>query len=576
VHNPAGPVDPADSLELPAEVIDSRRRATFHFVAGQAMEGTAMRRLLVSGLCFALNWTAAAAVAQEVTWRPVASTPIAQTPPSTPIASSNGAVSVKLRRPEPLDSVVPAAFRPVAPSPDLVARGKADAPRPLPTGPELQSDPATKKGPPPLAPPSVSSGDVSGDPVSRWQTAPSKPNGTKTLTPIPEPATTIVGPTFFDGQPFSIGEPYLEDGVSPWESPDRPHHVLRLNMGYLLWFLKDSKVPPLVTTGPATAGAGSFAAPGTQVLFGGDSLDHSALSGGKFTLALSLPRWSDWTWETTYFFLGRRINDNTFASDSFPVLARPITNITNGAAESIPVAFPGTFAGRVDVEDRIRLWGIESFFRKRMMNQSWINVDWLAGYRHLQLEQDLNIRQTRSGLAGAPAGQAGISVIATDHFGTRNQFNGGLLGIETETRWRRWTLGTSYKLSMGNVHQTLDVAGSQVFIPSGATTGSASGILALPSNIGSYSRDSFTVVPELGVKLGLNITERFQIYVGYSFLYFGSVVRPGDQIDIDINRTQVAVPGSIPTPSGAARPVVPFRTTDFWAQGANFGLEFRY
>src|SRR4051812_2131124 len=45
---------------------------------------------------------------------------------------------------------------------------------------------------------------------------------------------------------------------------------------YLLWWIKGGSVPPLVTTGPAlplTPPPGSFAAPGTGVLFGGDERD---------------------------------------------------------------------------------------------------------------------------------------------------------------------------------------------------------------------------------------------------------------------------------------------------------------
>jgi hypothetical protein len=395
---------------------------------------------------------------------------------------------------------------------------------------------------------------------------------------VPDNGSTMVGPMFFNEDTFSVGNSCGENGCcSPWESFQGRPSCFRLSLGYLLWIIKDSNVPPLAATSPVGTPqslAGVIGAPGTRVIYGGGEVDHNALSGGKFTLGFDLPWWQDWSFETSYFFVGRRVNE---FSDASSVLARPITNIRTGNNESILVNYPGVFAGNINIEDRIRLWGVDAYFRKPIVGgQGWLEADWLVGYRYLELEQNLNITQQRNGLAGAPAGQVNVSSISSDRFGTRNQFNGLTLGIETECRWRRWTLGTSYKISLGNVHQTLHVEGSQVFIPGVTTQSIPSGILALPSNIGSYSRDSFTVVPEFGLKLGLNITQRLQLYVGYSFLYFGNVMRPGDQIDTDINRTQIVVPGSTTTPSGAARPIVPFRTTDFWAQGANFGLEFRY
>jgi hypothetical protein len=59
-------------------------------------------------------------------------------------------------------------------------------------------------------------------------------------------------------------------------------------------------------------------------------------------------------------------------------------------------------------------------------------------------------------------------------------------------------------------------------------------------------------------------------------MYWSSVVRPGDQIDTTINRTQlpsVFAPGML---VGAPRPGFQFHPTDFWAQGVSFGLELQY
>ncbi len=79
------------------------------------------------------------------------------------------------------------------------------------------------------------------------------------------------------------------------------------------------------------------------------------------------------------------------------------------------------------------------------------------------------------------------------------------------------------------------------------------------------------MVPEIGFNVGRQVTNNIRLYVGYTFLYWSSVVRPGDQIDFVVNPTQLptsAGPGML---VGPARPAPLFRESDFWAQGINFG-----
>jgi len=98
-----------------------------------------------------------------------------------------------------------------------------------------------------------------------------------------------------------------------------------------------------------------------------------------------------------------------------------------------------------------------------------------------------------------------------------------------------------------------------------------------------------SVVPELGINIGYQITDHLRAYVGYNVIYWSDVVRPGDQIDRVINTTQlpnptlvvngVIVPPQPNTPllnPALRRPAFSFNGSDFWAQGVNFGLEFKY
>ena len=76
------------------------------------------------------------------------------------------------------------------------------------------------------------------------------------------------------------------------------------------------------------------------------------------------------------------------------------------------------------------------------------------------------------------------------------------------------------------------------------------------------------------MRVAYQVTPRVRALVGYDFLYWTSVVRPGGQIDTAIN------PGLLPpvmTPlTGPIRPVPVPATNDIWVHGVSMGLEFRY
>src|SRR5262249_57995102 len=132
------------------------------------------------------------------------------------------------------------------------------------------------------------------------------------------------------------------------------------------------------------------------------------------------------------------------------------------------------------------------------------------------------------------AGVDNRSFSITDQFHTTNDFYGGQVGFDFECRRGHWFLGWTTKVAIGGVHQAVDVNGTtstSVFTgPNAGTFTSPGGLLAQPTNIGQIGRDRFAVVPEVGVKVGFQVTDHLRAYAGYNFLYMSSVVRPGDQI----------------------------------------------
>ncbi len=148
------------------------------------------------------------------------------------------------------------------------------------------------------------------------------------------------------------------------------------------------------------------------------------------------------------------------------------------------------------------------------------------------------------------------------------------------SEWRRgiWSLNLNGKLALGATTQQLNINGNETIVGADGTVRSFNGgLLALPSNSGQFSQTHFSVVPEIGVTIGCQLTDTIRLYAGYNFLYWTNVIRPGAQIDRNLDVTQIPnfnIAGA--TPASGSNPSVPFKQSDFWAQGLVVGLEFRY
>lgn len=366
-----------------------------------------------------------------------------------------------------------------------------------------------------------------------------------------------------------------------WSGPDAncclPNFYARGE--YLLWCMSNPNLPPLVTSTTLTPAQivalsadptfrpGALGQPGTNLLFGGSDIDSPTFSGGRFTLGFGNVIGQNVGFETTFFFLGDSSLQFAAASDPTgqPGLYSPFFD-GNGNPQSLFVAFPTLLQGNVAVEHSSRMWGIEANFRKPWICDCSHRLDLLLGFRFVELNESLSIN--RFSVCLPP--QAPCTSQVDDLFGTRNRFYGGQIGLEYEYRHCNWNFGVWGKVALGSMYERILITGSSTlteFTAGGApvVTRTNTGLLAQNSNSGAHTQDRFAVVPELGFKIGYQLTDNINAYVGYSFLYLSDVVRPGDQVDLIIDQT-----------GALRRPAVPFRTTDFWAHGLNFGLACRY
>jgi hypothetical protein len=227
------------------------------------------------------------------------------------------------------------------------------------------------------------------------------------------------------------------------------------------------------------------------------------------------------------------------------------------------------------VDSTSNLLGIGGNFIKNVCCDPCGRCDLTLGYRYLNLRDDLIIRENLTSLAGAQTVPVGTTFQIEDRFRTSNNMHVVTMGFQKERRWSHWYVGVKANVGLGVNHIVTDISGSTIITqPGGAPVTYSGGLLTQDSNIGRYTTNRFVVVPEVGLKLGCQLTEHARAYVGYNFLYASTVARAGDQIDLRVNPNQIAPSRGLN--GGPAVPAYTNNRTDFWAQGFNVGLEFRF
>ena len=167
----------------------------------------------------------------------------------------------------------------------------------------------------------------------------------------------------------------------------------------------------------------------------------------------------------------------------------------------------------------------------------------------------------------------GTNILVNDSFRTNNNFYGYDIGSTLSCYKGRWFFDLTGRIAFGVNNRDVNIAGSTTStVPGAGVTTVAGGLLAQPTNIGSYSDSVFSVIPEAQFNVGYQITRHLRLYTGYTFLYFTNVARAGKQIDPTVNSSQI---GGDPL-VGPANPAFSFKSTGLWAQGITFGGELRF
>ncbi|MCM2374262.1 BBP7 family outer membrane beta-barrel protein [Aporhodopirellula aestuarii] len=361
----------------------------------------------------------------------------------------------------------------------------------------------------------------------------------------------------------------------------KPANCLWLRGEYLHWWTEGMQTPALATTSPdgtAQDEAGVLGFDNTTVLFGGGKINDDSTSGIRLKGGFFLTSTAAFGIEGEYFSL-KEHNDGFSGGTGRQILARPFYDTDADQQTSQLIDYPGLVDGSLGIGSDSDLTSYLIAGRASLCPTCGGNcvacrntdrVDWIVGYRHIRLEDGLSFSENLESLDPAAPGTIQLS----DHFRTTNEFDGLQLGVAYQANLTRIWLESLLRVAVGRNTQTVSIGGQSAVTELGVTENYSGGLLAQRFNSGSYERDELTMIPEIGLTLGVRIFDWMHATAGYTLVYLPAVVRAGDQIDTDINPNLLAPP--IDPLTGSRRPEFRYVESDYYAQGLSLGLQLQF
>ncbi len=393
----------------------------------------------------------------------------------------------------------------------------------------------------------------------------------------PDSSEKMPGVAFCDDG--CVGERCIAGCYPDWCGPCRPcysplHNRLWVRGEYLLWWTQGSSLPPLVTT--STSGtdprvAGVLGQAGTSILFGNSTVNTDANSGWRVALGYWFDDCQCTGIEAGYLGFGQEATRFSASSQDTPILARPFYDTQYSVQSAMLAAHPDFLEGSVSCGLTSRLQAVDVLLRRNIFQRDCDRMDFLIGWRFAQMDENLRIDQFSQWTQSQGPVVVGATKSLYDLFDAQNQFNGAELGFVYREYVGRWSLEALMKIGLGRTNSRVIIDGrTTTTVPGQGSSTFVGDLLAQETNIGQYSKSQFAVVPELGVTLGYDLTCRLRATFGYTFLYWSQVARPANQLDTNASQLPPE------TPTGSHQPAFAFNMSDYWAQGMNFGLEYRF
>lgn len=350
----------------------------------------------------------------------------------------------------------------------------------------------------------------------------------------------------------------------------------------LLWWGPSNDIPALATSSPLgtpIGDAGTLGLPSTTTLFGG-SIFGDLQAGGRIRfgtyatpckLGIDGSLWGVWN-----------DDDSSWSSDGDPAYARPFFNVDPlvNAEDAQLISFDSVLRGTLNINTSSEILGGDIGLRKNLCcssdacSQTSRRLDGYLGYRYFRVNEGVRISEQLESIALTGPTVLGTTIDLFDDFQTRNEFHGATIGVVGAMQKGRWTTEVLSRVAFGNISRQVTIAGANTLtVPGVAPVTNVGGILAQSTNIGVYEEDDFAVLPEVQVNLSYAVKCNMRLNAGYSFMYLGDIVRPGDIMDRSVNG-QLLDP-TLPV-TGPSRPSFAWNDSTMWLMGLNLGVEVNF
>jgi hypothetical protein len=386
-------------------------------------------------------------------------------------------------------------------------------------------------------------------------------------TPVSQ-SSQATEPSMFDG---GFGEDDLPQPITA-----RPN-LFWIRADYLLWTITKEPITPIIQRIPdSLATAPSLpAGSGISVFPNNNELEYQNFKGVRLNTGFWFGAGSNWGLDVSGFALEKKSLHAFYASQGSPILTRFYNDI--GDDQETYLLFSNidpanSYSGSIGAGAEVsNLYSVDASLRYNGFRVFADNADWLFGLRYMKFDESLFINS----VANLSDGRI---LQVNDRYDVRNDFYGAQIGLNSRwVGWRGFSYDGTFKLAVGGVRQRATVGGYNAFInQDGTVDAQNTGLWATGSQIGSFSKGKFAVIPEANFNLSYNVTDRFAITVGYTAMIISNVVRVGSIINPNVNETTLRYVGQTRAPDGQPNPQFRFNDTGMWIQGVNFGFRFEF
>ncbi len=416
-------------------------------------------------------------------------------------------------------------------------------------------------------------------PAPQQVTLPAGPLAAPIVLPATTPQGQPLGQQFIMDVPGGRGSPF-----DPTAFPAPEQFMLAESTGprrmwvwgnaeLLLGATSGVDVPPLITSGPVTAGsqAGAIGVPTTTFVFGERKMLDNWRPGLRAELGMWFGEKHRWGLAARYYSLYSTSDPLTVLGDGTNVVVVPqVVDLTAPGLNSalsplllqtaafpgtslistatniqLPffVSFPGVAVGSAAASVRTSFVGGDIQLRRVWISTDEIRWETSVGYRQLRLGDELRLNYVSTSV------QTGFTATGEDNVRTSNNFYGAQIGSLLSLAEGPWSLQLSGAVALGNNACDTDFSRIRLLGAAGVT-------LPLVLSDSGNRINYFSVVSEANARLGVRVSRHVKFTFGYTGLYWWNVQRAQNQYNLSQSLTG--------------------RTTQIYVSMLNWGAEIRY